>query len=351
MPPKRKPENRGLPARWVHKNGAYYFLPPAAVRHLWDGKSWFRLGTTLPEAYRAWAERTDAGQRRGSHTVADVLDRYLLEAVPKKGVRTQVENVRAIRNLRAAFGAMAIEDVEPQHVYQYVDARTAKTSAKREVEVFSHVFTKVVEWGLLRRNPIHGQVRLEGEAPRTRYVEDWELEEALSLKPRTGKSNVLMIQAYLRIKLLTGLRQADILSIRVADMKDDGLHVTPRKTAKSSRKRLIYAWTDELRAAVEQAKAVRPVLSPFLFCNRTGACYLDEATGTAKAFNKSWQTFIGRVLEETKLTERFTEHDLRAKVGSDAESLERAQQLLAHADARMTKRVYRRKPEVVAPTK
>lgn len=182
-------------------------------------------------------------------------------------------------------------------------------------------------------------------------MEDWELEEALSLKPRTGKSNVPMIQAYLRIKLLTGLRQADILSIRIADLKDDGLHVTPRKTAKSSRKRLIYAWTGELRAAVDEAKAIRPALSPFLFCNRAGACYLDEATGTAKAFNKSWQTFIGRVLAETKVTERFTEHDLRAKVGSDAESLERAQQLLAHADSRMTRRVYRRKPEVVAPTK
>lgn len=43
----------------------------------------------------------------------------------------------------------------------------------------------------------------------------------------------------------------------------------------------------------------------------------------------------------------FTEHDLRAKVGSDAESLERAQQLLTHASASTTKRIYRRKPEIV----
>jgi integrase len=43
------------------------------------------------------------------------------------------------------------------------------------------------------------------------------------------------------------------------------------------------------------------------------------------------------------------EHDLRGKVGSDAESLERARQLLGHADTKITERVYRRKPEVVRP--
>ena len=61
------------------------------------------------------------------------------------------------------------------------------------------------------------------------------------------------------------------------------------------------------------------------------------------------QGFMSRLLEETRITERFTEHDLRAKCASDAESLGRAQQLLGHADSRITERVYRRKPEIVRP--
>ena len=60
-----------------------------------------------------------------------------------------------------------------------------------------------------------------------------------------------------------------------------------------------------------------------------------------------WQNFMGRVMAETKVTERFTEHDLRAKVGSDAESLEHASKLLAHVDSRMTERAYRRRPDRV----
>ena len=56
-----------------------------------------------------------------------------------------------------------------------------------------------------------------------------------------------------------------------------------------------------------------------------------------------------KLLEETKIIDRFTEHDLRGKVGSDAGSLERARQWLGHADSKITERVYRRKPEVVRP--
>jgi len=58
---------------------------------------------------------------------------------------------------------------------------------------------------------------------------------------------------------------------------------------------------------------------------------------------------MARVLKETEVKERFTEHDLWAKVASDAESLERAKQLMTHSDAKMTERVYRRKPERIKP--
>ena len=64
-----------------------------------------------------------------------------------------------------------------------------------------------------------------------------------------------------------------------------------------------------------------------------------------------WQRFMDRVLSETKVAERFIEHDLRAKVASDAESLERARALLSHADARTTEAIYRRKPERVKPAR
>ena len=51
----------------------------------------------------------------------------------------------------------------------------------------------------------------------------------------------------------------------------------------------------------------------------------------------------------TDLNEKFTEHDLRAKVASDS-TLTYAHQLLGHSSPEITARIYRRKPELVKPS-
>jgi integrase len=220
----------------------------------------------------------------------------------------------------------------------------------REIELLSHAFTKAVEWGYLDKHPFKNEVRFENASARDRYVEDWEIVEALSLDSRRKRGSVLMIQAYLRLKLLTGLSQGDLLRLQEDQLKEDGIHNQRHKTKSSTGKRTVYVWTDELREAVAMAKASRPVRNAqHLFCNRRGEGYVNETTGRAPGWKSMWQRFIDRVIAETKVTEHFTEHDLRAKVASDAASLEHARALLAHADSRTTDRIYRRKAEVVQP--
>jgi integrase len=361
MPRPRSAHNKHLPKGWAHEHGAYFYSVPRGLESLWDGKRRFRLGTTLPEAYKVWAERV--GRNENAKTIADLLDRYALEVLPTKAPKTRLENVRHVAQLRGVFGALRLDEMRPQLVYKYVDKRRVKkrnekgvlvggvTVAHREVEVLSHAFTKAVEWGYIDRHPFKGEVRLEGEKPRDRYVEDWEVVECLALASRRKKGSVLAIQAYMRIKLLTGLSRGDLLRLEPRrQFQDDGIHVQRRKTAGSTGKRTIYEWTPELREAVKMAEAARPVhISPWLFCNRDGAGYVDEATGEAHGWDSMWQRFMDRVLKETKVTERFTEHDLRAKCASDAETLEHARALLAHADSRTTDRIYRRKAERVRP--
>jgi integrase len=355
---KRNAENQGLPARWRHYHGAYYYRVPFGFERHWDGKTEFQLGTTLPEAYRIWADRIGAQAR--VRTIAELLDRYAVEVVPSKAATNQTQHAHWIKQLRGVFGAMPLDALEPQHIYQYVEKRSRKKTsdagkttggriaAHREVEVLSHALTKAVQWGYIRAHPFKNEVRLEGEAPRERYIEDWEVVEVLSLPSVRKRGSVLAIQCYIRLKLLTGLRRSDLLRLQVSSCREDGIHVRTNKTGKA----VIYTWTPELRAAVEGAKAARPVhIAPFLFCGRKGQGYLDEGTGLCSGWKSMWQRFMDRVLRETKVTERFTEHDLRAKCASDAESLEHARAMLAHADARTTELIYRRRPERVRPAR
>jgi integrase len=348
MPRARKPENQGLPRRWRHVHGGYYYQVPPGQEAAWDGKKTFRLGATLPEAYAVWAERIKTADE--AKTIAELLDRYALEVVPTKAITTQSHNRSALKPIRAIFGTMGLNDIKPRHVYQYVDRAEGKTGARREMEVLSHALTKAVEWGLIDRHPFKGEVRLTGEKARTRYIEDWEIVECLSLDSKRKAGSVLAVQAYIRIALLTGMRRGDLLRLTMADLQEDGIHVTPRKTQATTGKSLIISWSEELRSAIGSAKAARPVkLAPYLFCNRDGECYFDEATGRAGGWESMWRGFIRRVMTETDVLERFTEHDLRAKCASDAVTLEHARILLSHADSRITERVYRRKATTVAP--
>jgi integrase len=141
-----------------------------------------------------------------------------------------------------------------------------------------------------------------------------------------------------------------MLRLRMSDITDAGITVRPHKTANSTGLVRTFEWTPALRAAVDMVFAARPIdIAPWLFCTKSGEGYFNEETGQASGWDSMWQRYISRLLEETKIVERFTEHDLRGKVGSDAESLERARQLLGHADSKITERVYRRKPEIVRP--
>ena len=81
------------------------------------------------------------------------------------------------------------------------------------------------------------------------------------------KGSVRMCQAYIRIKLRTGLRQTDLLQLRTSDFGEVGINVTASKTANSTRVKQTFTWLDEeghdtgLRAAVDEALTARPIAS------------------------------------------------------------------------------------------
>ncbi len=361
MPKSRKPENRGLPSRWQFEHGAYYYAVPPGLEQYWDGKRRFQLGKNQTEAYKVWADRI--GLKDSVRTVGQLLDRYSVEVVPTKEQSTQKLNYTAIVNLKKAFDKLPLGDMIPMMVYRYVDIRRKKTVkadgtkvggtvvAHREVDLLSHAYTKAVEWGYINRHPFKGEVRLEGEKPRTRYVADWEIDEVLAMGSKRSAGSIKAIQAYIRIKIMTGMDRKTLLTLTVSDITDDGITIARSKVAHSSGKETIYEMTAELVEAIQQAKDARPAISPYLFCNRKGEGYYNLKTGRANGWDSMWQRFMDRVLSETKVEHRFTEHDLRAKAASDAPTEDQARALLSHASVATTRRIYRRKAERVTPLK
>ena len=163
-----------LPKGWVHKNGAYFYRPPKRFQDLL-GSGWIKLGKTLPEAYRTFSTLPVHGEKHDIYLVRQLADKYQEKVVGTKAPLTQRINLQCLVEIRKVFGHIPIHRLEPRHCYDYYEAKSESRMSRAVLEVLRHMFTKAVEWGLLSRHPLKGQLVLKKHKPRNRYVSDDEL--------------------------------------------------------------------------------------------------------------------------------------------------------------------------------
>jgi integrase len=320
MSPRKRANDNGMPAYVYWKNGAWRLMAPPHLRMYLPGqKTWYRLGLEKQEALLCYSELM--GNLTKESGMAKLLNRYQAEVIPHKAPRTQKDNLKELIKLRGVFEQMHPTQITTQHCQQYLDHRgkQSRTQANHEIALLSHVFRKAMQWGIVTSNPVKGVEKHKIKA-RDRYVEDWELEALLSVAPT-------FIRAYVEFKLLTGLRQGDILALPLNALRDDGIAVKTRKTGR----RGLISWIPELRKAVADLKACNQKQGLTLICDRAGKP-LGES-----AFHNRWGSCMREALAASDLTERFTEHDLRAKHATDLDKAGgNATDNLLHDDKRMT---------------
>jgi len=337
------------PARWKQRRRVIYYRPRPEEREKYDGKHWFPLGRTEQEAFTTWFRMQD-----GIVVPRSINDAVALYQGSKKYLKlatsTRKDYDRALSDIRETFGHMRPQDLMPSDVYQWM-ATKPDVTANRQRVVLKNVMQICVKHGPLMRNPVK-EVERNTEEPRDRYVEDWEIDAFIN------HGCTPFLKAYVVLKYITGLRQAQMLALRVSDWDGAELY-----GASVKRGRAAEYFGQGLKEAVESAMAVRKgkFQSIYIFSTRRGRQY------TGDGFRSLWQyamwKYLAWVVAEKeaelgrKLTaaeasaikeeHHFTEHDIRAKTGSDSEDLPSAQARLQHQNASTTKRVYRRKPAKV----
>jgi integrase len=313
---RRKKHHTYLPPRLRLKHGAYYHVATLQRRQVWSF-----LSRQLTEALSLWAKRE--GHDKSGDTVGQAIDRFSVVKLPTLSEATQHDYLRYAARIRRVFGDSRLSDIQTKHIARYLDERTAKIEANREIAFLSSVYSRAIRWGWCAANPCRGVPRND-EHRRRRYLEDAEVE---TLRAQASDQ----MRAVIDLALLTGMRKKDLLKLRLSDLREEGIFVEQSKTGK----RQLFTWTDALREVVDRAKALRRrVGTLYLFATREGQPY----TGTG--FDSIWR----RVVTKSELKDvRF--HDLRAKAGSDAPH---ATELLGHDDPRTTNR-YKRAPVRVKP--
>lgn len=308
--------DRHLPPCVYLRHGAYWLVK--------KGK-WTRLAADLPAALAEYA-------RIISHPAGGMpalIDETLPAILAGKRPATVKQYRIAARRLQEILVEFDPAQVRPVHVVQIQTSFEATPSvANRTVTVLRLVFGRALKAGLIEANPCIGVEPLTLKA-RTREI-TWP--EYRAIYAQAGAR----LQVMMDMCLLTGQRIGDVLAIRRVDMTDQGIAFRQQKTGK----RLIVAWTPELRAAVERAKALLGNLSPLtLFYGRAGK------PPAYQNVYRQWQAACRKAgIEDANL------HDLRAMSGTEADRQGvDATALLGHSDPKMTRRYLRdRSAKVVA---
>jgi integrase len=313
---RKRKSDRHLPQRVYFRSGSYYYVDRAG--------SWKRLGADYAEALRRLASLL--GAAAPGNSIDQLIARFDVEELSTKAEETRKSRRREFKMIARVFGHMPAETIEPHHVWNFWRRRGATEQARHEVRALSTLLTFARRIGARTRpNPCFG-LQLPQSKPRERYVTD---EEFLLVRDLAQP----MIGYAMDLALLGGMDEGTIRRLERRHLTDEGISFERRKTGE----RQLIEWNEELRLTVQALLRERPQMRRALICNRKGSPY------SMNGFQSQWQRLMRRAMK-AGLSARFHFHDLRAKSASDAGSDQEAADRLAHADVRMTRRVYRRLP-------
>jgi integrase len=310
--PRKK--DRHLPPAVYHRHGAYYLVRKGR---------WIRLASELSAALREYARLAVRPVGAMSSFIDDMLPRILRG----RAATTQHQYKHCAELIRDMMRELSPEDVTQRDV-RALQRELADTPAiaNRTLTVLSLLLAEAVHDELIGVNPVLGVKRLPMQA-RTRRVT---VEEYRAIRRHADP----LLRAVLALCYATGQRVGDVLAIKAADILDEGIYFEQAKTGS----RVIVGWTSELRAAVAEARALKPnvIRAPYLFGH-------EQPTYTM--VRKRWE----RAIKAAKVGDIHM-HDIRAMSGTDADAQGiDAQALLGHKDRRTTAIYLRDKTVPVVP--
>lgn len=302
--------DRHLPACVYPRHGAYWYVK--------RGK-WTRLGTTLAQALAEYA-KIIAPPSGGCD---ELLNRTLEKSKETVKPNTYLQYKIACAKLKPILAEFTPELVEPHHVASILDhLRATPNMANRMLTFLRLAFANGLTWGLCRSNPCYG-VKRHTERRRERLLTDAEWAAIKMAAPA-------QLQAIMDVAYLTGQRIGDVLTIRHADIRADGIYFQQAKTSK----RLAVTMTPDLKLAVERARSLYSNVRGLTLFHGRGGKPLSYY-GVRSAFQRACKA--AGVMDATL-------HDIRAKAASDAkkQGLD-PQALLGHTTAAQTVRYLRDK--------
>ncbi len=304
---------------------------------------------------KQWAASTESAIREGRHfktseakrhTLADVIERYYRDVLPRKHSGTASEYRRHLEWWNEQIGAYVLADITPALIVECRDKLAsgtfrhyrAKTEQKRTpatvnryLAALSHALAIASrEWGWLEDNPCRKVSKLKESRGRVRYLSDDERERLLAACKRMDSN----LYAVVVLALSTGARRMEALSIRWRDVDLQRGFITLDETKNGERRTIPLA--GPALELLKQRSKVRRLDTDYVFPSPIDPKSPDEPRKPA-TFRQSWPKAVKAVG-----IDNFRFHDLRHSCASylamNGASLSEIAEVLGHKTLAMVKR-------------
>ncbi len=267
------------------------------------------------------------------HTVADLIDRYIEEILPRKP-RSFREGNRQLHWWKDQLGSYSLAAVTPallsEHRDKLSEGKTPSGTARqpatvnRYIAALSHAFSVATkEWGWMEVNPVSKLGKLKEPRGRVRFLSD---DERKSLLEACKESSDARLYLLVVLAVSTGARKGELLGLRWPDI-DLKRGVAVLHQTKNDERRALPLTGLALEILSERSK-VRRLDTDLVFAN---------AKGQPTFPRKAWEEALSAAEIED-----FRFHDLRHSAASylamSGATLAEIAEVLGHRTLAMVKR-------------
>lgn len=342
-PRPRDKRNTGLPPNLYEDRarGSFRYRRP-------DTGTWHRIGSDRQQAIQA-ARKLNNLLMEGTDLVAkvmgtspllqDFLAVYMGEILPPRELAKATMDLYEIRcrQWTAKAGKKPVDAITIRDCAEMLDSLTPRASNQMRavmIDVFNHAAAK----GLVPDNPAANTIPKIEKKTRKRHT----MVGLLAIR----EASPAWLKNAIDIALITGQRREDILAMKFEHIQEGYLYLVQEKTKKASNAGYLrIKMTPQLKAVV--ARCRDDVASPFLIHRKP-----DRLDAKQRESKEHWtqveERFLSRAFKEARdIAKPYKDwseaqqpgfHEIRALVEHLYKKAgKNAQQLLGHADEKMTK--------------
>lgn len=299
---------------------------------------------------KKWAASTESAIREGRHfktveakrhSLAEMVDRYLREVLPKKKPSSQAGQDRQLRWWKDQLGHYTLADITPALIIQYRDKLASEPSKPKKKDqepqyrspstvvrylaALSHAFTVAAqEWQWVDDNPMRNVKKPQEPRGRVRFLSDDERKDLLKACKASENPDLYLAVV---LALSTGGRSMEIMGMRWPQVDFGRRRITLYET-KNGEIRVLPLVGHAFDLMQERAK-VRRIDTDLVFPGRSPDKPID--------LRAAWEA----ALKKAEISD-FRFHDLRHSFASylamNGATLAEIAEALGHKTLQMVKR-------------